>query len=597
MSFLGFSLIRDNEVGIVTKNMFGNLMPPGQIIALNDEVGVQADTLMPGLYWRIPFVYSISKVPVVEIKPGQVGVMGAIDGKPVPPGRLLGDMVNCNSFQDAKAFLQNGGCKGPQIGILPPGVYRVNRALFSVKTSPAVAIPGDQIGIVTALDGIPLPSGFIIAPPAGVNHQHFTDGQAFIASEGYRGTQLETLQPGEYYINPLLFDVKQYNVAQVPPGYVAVIISSVGKELQKRSPTDPLKPRDPADPAVDSSEILLITDNTQRGILKEPVTAGKYNMNVIAYRAELVPTSAVTIDWAGSSGSSETDISTHSRAGKNSGDRSTEFFKFSQLKVTSKDGFQLEVDVRLIIRIQPSHASAVIARFGTVSNLIEQVAHPLIDSSFRNAAGSRQAIDFIHNRVDLQNQALEAAKKEFSQYHVEVQGLLIAYIKTPDALLDTQTKKEIAVQQQHQYAEEAKAQESRIAVAEKTARADKQQDIIAAKLSIDIAADKAEAARKEAEGIRDSTKTKAEGDSFAARAVGEGQAAAYKAQQDVLGAEAITAIKIMEQIKEGNVKVTPDIMVSGGADGQTGGGMLSAFLAGMMLKTNQPAKTGEKKTQ
>ncbi len=104
-------------------------------------------------------------------------------------------------------------------------------------------------------------------------------------------------------------------------------------------------------------------------------------------------------------------------------------------------------------------------------------------------------MEFVHSRTELQLQALEKAREEFSKYHVEVQGLLIAYINVDTQLLETQTKKEIAVQQQKQYEQEALAQEQRIAVAEKTARANQQENVISAKLSIEIAADRAEAMR------------------------------------------------------------------------------------------------------
>ena len=59
----GLRLIRPNEVGILTKNMFGKKMPEGQIIAREGEIGVQASTLMPGLYWRLPIVWSVFQSP------------------------------------------------------------------------------------------------------------------------------------------------------------------------------------------------------------------------------------------------------------------------------------------------------------------------------------------------------------------------------------------------------------------------------------------------------------------------------------------------------------------------------------------------------
>jgi uncharacterized membrane protein YqiK len=590
----GFRLVRDDDVGIVTRKMFGPTLPQGKIIATKGEVGVQADILMPGLYWRIPIIWKIERMPVTKIKPASIGVVESIEGRPIPTGRLLADEVACNSFQDAQAFLNNGGCKGPQVDTLRPGTYRINTKVFRIQEVPATIVSREQVGVAIALDGISLPSGFNVAPEPTGDHKHFQDGQAFIRNQGYRGPQLETLQPGEYYINPLLFEVAMSEVAVVPPGYVAVIISSVGKELESPQKDAPPISATPnlGQPLHETVETPLITSKSERGILVDPIAPGKYNLNRIAYRAEMVPTSAITIDWAEKNIIRETK--TYAAGSRESVEsmKVSEFFTYSQLKFTSKDGFQLEVEVRLIIRIPPANAPYVIARFGTVTNLIEQVAHPLIDSSFRNEAGDRAAMDFVHSRSIIQSAALEKVRKEFTSYHVEVQGLLIAYIKVDEKLLETQTKKEIAVQQQQQYEQEAKAQERRIAVAEKTARADKQMDVITAKLSIDIATDKAEAFRKEAEGIRDATKTKADGLSYEAQKVGEGTAAAYKAQTDVLGPERIAAIKLIQEIAAGKVTITPNVLVAGG-EGNQSGNLINAILATWL--TNDTMQKAEQK--
>jgi len=588
----GFALISANEVGILTKKMFGKPLPQGKIVATEGEIGLQADTLMPGLYWRFPIIWKINKVRVTIIDEGAVGIIEAIDGQNIQKGRLLGDEVECNSFQDATTFLKNGGRKGPQVAILRPGTYRINQAVFKVTAAKAIAVPQETIGIVVALDGISLPSGFIVALTPIADHKHFQDGQAFINAEGYRGPQLETLQPGQYYINPMLFEITKHEVAVVPPGYVAVVISSVGQELEKSPLTAPNIPKDPnlRQPVHEEVESLLITDRNQRGILKDPVAPGKYNLNTIAYKVELVPTSAITIDWASSQGPTETRVLGAQTKDQTQSLKITEFFKFSQLRVTSKDGFQLDVDVRLIIRVPPANAPFVIARFGTVQNLIEQVAHPLIDSSFRNEAGKQAAMQFVHSRTELQLNALDKAREEFSKYHVEVQGLLIAYINVDQALLDTQTKKEIAVQQQTQYTQEALAQEQRIAVAEKTARADQQPKVIEARLSIEIAKDRAESARQEAAGIRDATKSKADGVAYENQITGEGTAKAYKAQVDALGKESVALLKLFEEIANGKVVITPEVLVTGSGADSASSGMVNALLA-MILKKDATKNT------
>lgn len=341
-------------------------------------------------------------------------------------------------------------------------------------------------------------------------------------------------------------------IAEVAPGYVAVIRSNVGAELEhvfdkpdSQNNTPGLK-----GPVHEEIEKLLITNKYTRGIWREPVAPGKYNLNTIAY-TPLVPTSAVTIDWAG-----EGKIGTEVKGVTSEG----VLYKFNPLRVTSMDGFQLDVNVRMIIRVKPENAAFIIARFGSVDNLIDQIVHPLIDSSFRNKAGEKKAIDFFQSRTVLQSEALEHARSVFEEYNVEAQNLLVAYINIPESLLETQTQKEIALQQQTQFAEQARAQEKNIDVQEKAARAAKQRDVINAKLEIDIKTDLATARMKEAEGEATYLqKTNA--------ATGIGLAEGYEAQKQALGAEGTTLVNVIKALAEKSIPIVPTTMVSGSADG------------------------------
>jgi regulator of protease activity HflC (stomatin/prohibitin superfamily) len=614
----GFCLIGSNQVGILTKNMFGKKMPEGQIIARHGEIGVQASTLMPGLYWRMPIIWSFEKIPVVMVDNGSIGIVESIDGEPLPKGRVLADEVESNQFQDAEMFLANHGNKGPQVGILRPGTYRINSRLFNITRAPAVKIAENTIGVAVAKDGIPLPSGYVIAPKAlnddgtEADHKAYQNGQRFIDSKGYRGPQLDTLQPGIYFINPNLFDIKIEDVAEVLPGYVAVIRSNVGLELDRtiEGPDGTTGEGKLSGPIHEDVEKILITNKYTRGIWREPIAPGKYNLNAVAFTAYQVPTSAVTIDWA-----TEGRIGTEVKGVKTPETKAAAvLYSFDPLKVTSKDGFQLEVNVRMVIRIQPGNAAYIIARFGSVANLIDQIVHPLIDSSFRNKAGEKKAIDFFQSRTDLQTEALAHAKERFSEYNVEAQNLLIAYIDIPKDLLDTQTKKEIANQQQAQYDQEAMAQEKRIAVMEKSSRADKQKDVIDAKLSIDINNDLAEAKVKEADGNRrsvilqaqgtkestilvaqgtkESTKLVADGNSYKSKIEGDGVAAAYNAQKEAIGQQNVAVIKLVQEIAAGKIQIVPHVLVGGG-EGAASGNLFNAWLS-QMLEKNIPKKEEKK---
>jgi regulator of protease activity HflC (stomatin/prohibitin superfamily) len=582
----GFFTIGAKQVGVMIRKNFGARLPEGKYIATKGEVGIQADTLMPGFYWRFKILWSVRKEVVTVIEKDEVGLVTSRDGKPLPAGRLLGDEVDCESFQDARKFLQGGGYKGPQVGILRPGVYRINTSAFEIIKEPATKIAEKTIGIIVAKDGISLPTGYVIAPrpvdkedKAITNPRFYQDGQGFISSKGYRGPQLDTLQPGTYYINTLLFETKKEKVADIPPGYVAVIRSNVGLELEKPlgGPKDTTGEGKLSGPVHEAIEKLLILDKYTRGIWLEPVAPGTYNLNTLAYTPYLVPTSAVTIDWA-----SEGKIGTEIQGSSNKDEGV--LYKFNPLKVTSKDGFLLEVNVRVVIRIQPANAAYIIARFGSVDNLIDQIVHPLIDSSFRNKAGEKKAIDFFQSRTELQKDALDHAKTIFSEYNVEAQNLLVAYIDIPANLLDTQTKKEIALQQQSQYTQEAEAQKKNIDVQEQTARANKQKDVVSAELEIGIKENLAKARIKEAEGEATyKEKTSA--------AEGIGKATGYSAQVKALGSEGTTLVNVINSLADKGLKFVPEIMVGGGGEGD---GNLSNLIGTLVAKVANDLQSKDK---
>jgi len=605
----GLYLIHEYQVGIATRRLLGQKMPPGQVIARHGQIGVQAATLVPGLYFRAPIIWTVSKVPVVEVGPDNIATIEAIDGRPLLQGRRLGNEVDSNQFQDGERFLDGGGFKGPQVAFLRPGRYRINTRLFATTLQSAIQIYAGKVGVVTAEDGRPLPSKLLVAPqpdrtssaefPRARDHNYFQDGQAFLDSGGYRGPQVDTIQPGTYYVNPMLFTVGVVDNYEVPPGFVAVLRSNIGEELDR--PMDhpiPVSSSPDFDQKLTQEvESLLSNDRNRRGIWRSPLAPGKYNLNPKAFTAYLVPTSAIMVDWAsserpGAAGMSRPSatptrdesnypyVTTGSAAG-------VEFFKFNQLKVTSKDGFQLEVDVRMVIRILPENAAFVIARFGSVFNLIQQIVHPLIDAEFRNNAGEKQALEFVRSRSQLQQEALDKARLAFQKYLVEAQNLLISYIQVDETLLATQTNKEIAVQQQAQYIEQASAERQRISVQEMTSRANLQPQVVQADLQIVINQNNAKAAVKQAEGVRDSTRIVADGNAAAIRRVGVAQADAYHAQADVIGSDKVALIKTVDLLQAGRVRITPDTLVMAGGGAEGANTMFSAYLATLLAQKSQ----------
>src|SRR6476660_10181821 len=113
---------------------------------------------------------------------------------------------------------------GIQAEVLKPGLhfvlYPVERVVQKV---PLVEIGADELGVIEAIDGEPMPMGSIFAPDRAQNaHNNFQDPIAFIKQGGVKGIQLRTLPPGKWAIHPYLFHVSIASSTVIPQGKVGV---------------------------------------------------------------------------------------------------------------------------------------------------------------------------------------------------------------------------------------------------------------------------------------------------------------------------------------------------------------------------------------
>src|SRR5580692_9266332 len=118
----------------------------------------------------------------------------------------------------------------------------------------------------------------------------------------------------------------------------------------------------------------------------------------------------------------------------------------STITVRSSDGFKFNLDVSQIIHIPRSDAPKVIARFGSMVNLVTQVLEPTIGNYFRNAAQNSDVIDFLENRQTRQGDARKSISDALQEYNVGAVDTLIGDITPPDELMKTLTDRKIADQ-------------------------------------------------------------------------------------------------------------------------------------------------------
>ena len=231
--FFGVVIVPEDKIGLVKKKfvlMGKQSLPEGRIIATNGEAGFQAQTLAPGVYfWKWYWQYQISFQDFTVVPTGKIGLVLARDGVELETGAILGRKVPCDSFQDAEAFLKNGGRKGRQTAIITPGSFRINTFLFDVEITDMISVPDNAVGIVTTQEGKPLDEGQIAGKIIG-DHNKFQDVDLFLNNGGYKGLQEQVILAGAYFLNPWFAKVEMVKMTEIPIGYVGVVISYVGNE-------------------------------------------------------------------------------------------------------------------------------------------------------------------------------------------------------------------------------------------------------------------------------------------------------------------------------------------------------------------------------
>jgi uncharacterized membrane protein YqiK len=621
--------ISNDRLGVKEKLWSASGSIEGGLIALSGEAGYEPEVLRGGFHFFWPFQYRVHRVPLVTIPQGQIGYVFARDGASLPPTQTLASNEKATDFQDARAFLESGGQKGPQRKILREGTYAINLAQFIILTRErryaikletgdeavieqmgqlidgrhgfeAVVIKDadDVIGVVTVHDGPALPDGEIIAPAVGNDarrgelfHNNFQDPEKFLRAAGFRGRQYQVLVDGSYYINRLFATVELVKKTVIEVGTVGVVVSYTG--------------RYGADMSGDAYRHGELVEPGTRGVWNKPLLPGKYAFNTYAGKVIVVPTTNFVLKWV-------KEVTGPHRLDEN----------LSEVGLITKDAFEPTLPLSVVVHIDYMKAPLVVQRFGDIKRLVEQTLDPMVSAFFKNIAQTKTLIELLQERSDIQRLSLDEMRAKFAAYNLELQEVLIG---TPRAgaengqgggieqILTQLRNRQIAVEQVETYKLQEIAAVQERTLREKQALAEQQANITGSQLSIQVRENEGKAklaqARQEAETIQvtakanaDRVRVEGQGEADRIRAVGladadkiratglaEAEATtkkveAYGGPQYQLGSQVL--MRFAEAIETAKLPLVPSIMVgAGGKEGAAGGSMVETMLA--MLLANQ----------
>jgi uncharacterized membrane protein YqiK len=624
--------IGPSEVGLVTKKLGFRKLHGDNPIAFRGEAGYQAELLMPGLRFRLWPISSVSRHPWVQVPAGEIGVVIAQAGRPLPIGAKSARYHSSfGDFGQLDAFLQGGGEKGVQRAVLPPGslvplhpvafIVITSREVFGVPVAPELAaLAGggqltpesfglapeqlgvvviapqgseDVVGLVTTLEGTPLDKGDIASRLGG-----FDDITALESDGGTTNAQLiETLMGSKNELHnnyqdfqafldaggriglqhdPLLYGAYLLNPFLVRVQLVPMLVVNQGEVAVIKGFVGL--------PTLDTSgaefKFGSIVRPGHRGIWEEPLRTGKYAINPRVYAAEIVPTFILTLNWANAASQAhDLDARLEPIVGK------------------SREGFIFTIDLQVQIHVSDTKAPKVISMVGTMLNLVNEVLQSAVGNHFRNTLQDLEAVRFIETRREVQGSAFHAVSEYLAAYDVETRGVYIQDVVFPQELVEVLTRREIANQERTTYVEQERAETARVEVEKARGTANMQAELAAAQVSVDISTNQAQAREAAANGeaayVRltgqaEADRTQAIGlaEARAAEALGLAKAAGYQAQREAIGDVPTALVAVAGAVADGHIDVVPDVLVTGG------GGALDGLAAALMSSLRNGSLNG-----
>jgi hypothetical protein len=553
-----FVRVPDGHLGQLFRVYGGGSLTDGRIVAVNGENGPQAKILTPGFHpWLLVNVlYDVdTTMAEISIPKGKVGILTAKDGASLRPGQAFADPF-ASSFGtkmlDAEVFLLNGGQRGPQLSVLTPGKYRLNRYLWDITEVDAREVKAGFVGVIKSNVHAEIDFGTLKADkPAKCDALSLGKPDekgrldAPVVPVGCVGVWDKSLQPGQYYFNPEAFALTEIDTrAQVwtyAGGYrranISLTVDAKGDIVQNRTEVEVPKDKDNADVAVFVKmegwdvplELRVVAQVSPADA--SCVVAGVGTLRQIEDRVLTPSIRAITRDVAGGS------------------------YEITEAKVDENGKPILDKDGKPI--------------FITVNR-------------------PTKVLDLINQRPLIEGEIERRIRPEAQKSCVTIREVRLGEPAIPPELLVAVRREQLATQLARAFIQERAAQEKRVDSEKAKATADQQSKLVESEINVQRSVQNAQAARNEGQGERDKLSL-----------ISEGQ----QKQVGVLGPEATVKLRQFELMLDtvarfGNAhpevftaalanaqKFVPNVQVGAGGEGVAG--MLMAIL-GQSLASGAP---------
>ncbi len=470
--------VPEGQMAIVTAKT-GRPLPPGRILAEPGEKGVQRVPLAEGRHFLNPINNDWRIVPTMTIPAGSVGVVTSKTGKELAAGEILAP---------------DDDSKGVWRRVLGPGTYRLNPEGYDIKVVSAINIPIGYVGVVTSLTGTPAPRGKFAGP-------------------GEKGVFEKILQPGLYYVNPRAYQV---DVVEIGMNQVSIVGKSGTVVLTKTQSTS-------ANGLAELQQNTLSAQSAKRASYMD----ANANLGIIA-QEDAARLSQGTQKKAAAAGKrspmpnrrpKEKEV----RPAPAPASDSVAFGMNQFVQFPSSDGFAIMLDMTVEFELMPEGISRIYMLYGDLPAVVSKIILPQILSVSRMKGSGYKAREFIdgEGRQKFQREMTDELVKILGEKKILVRNAIVRHVEVPADILKPIQETSIAKEQdltnktQQETAKKQALLNSELAMVDQRRRETEQETekivaTIAANKSKEVAGIAADAQLKVSEINLDAAKLRAE---------------------------------------------------------------------------------------
>jgi len=215
-----FTVVPPGMVGVVEARDGGPVMEGralGKVVACDafqdarefldngGQRGPQLAIIRPGTYRINTSLFTVKFDKATVIGDAEVGIVTTKDGKQLPDGDVAGPVVPGHQmFQDGQAFIDNGGCRGPQEQVILAGIYYLNPMFASLERVPLTEVAIAHCGVVISFVG-----------PAGKDLTGAAFAHGNLVKRGEKGVWIDPFDPGKFPLNTRTMKLEQVPTANI----------------------------------------------------------------------------------------------------------------------------------------------------------------------------------------------------------------------------------------------------------------------------------------------------------------------------------------------------------------------------------------------